>query len=169
MWQNQIRNLLAAFLKNCVLPDFSGKWTAKFWQLLEMNSTGIFRSIYCKNGAGQKTRPFTFCTATLWSICRNYPINLKQCTLPCPLEGWNCSLFQFLIFIFCREQDEVINIITHLTSQLNANYPITVELRRKCQLLQIRQICETKVYFCFCGYVKKTRKISNFAQKNPIV
>ena len=53
-------------LKNFVLPDFSGRWTGKFRQLLEINSTGIFRSIYCKNGLEKNRSFFVHCYPTVY-------------------------------------------------------------------------------------------------------
>ena len=60
--QARVHDQPGVFLLFFVLPYFSGKWTAKFRQLLELYFTGILQSIYRKNGAGKK-RPYTFCTA----------------------------------------------------------------------------------------------------------
>ena len=46
--------------QRCILPEFRSPSTGKT--------------------APEKKRQYTFCTATLRSICRNYQVNLKQCS-----------------------------------------------------------------------------------------
>ena len=53
-----------------VLPDISGKWTVKYISKSHRNLT--------VKTTPENSRPYTFCTATLRSICRNYPVNLEQ-------------------------------------------------------------------------------------------
>ena len=73
---------VGCLFKLFVLPEFSGKWTAKFrYRSFQRRTLPEFCSPFTVKTAPEKTQPFTFCTATLRSICRNYPVNLKQCAI----------------------------------------------------------------------------------------
>ena len=50
--------------------------------------------------AGGKNRPYTICNATLPSICRNYPLNLKQCSPPIYCSSILLVFLSQLLFIY---------------------------------------------------------------------
>ena len=64
----------------CVFNMFS--FAGFFWQMdSKVHHLKIleFCSLFTGKMALENFRPFTFCSTTLRSICRNYPVNLKQC------------------------------------------------------------------------------------------
>ena len=108
MQQSRVRILHAVFLKFIVFPDFSGKWTVKFQQLLEMYSTGILQSIYCKNGTRKKSSIYSYllhCYPTVYlpelsgKLKTVKDLYSRECYLE---DGINLiQFFAALAFAFC--------------------------------------------------------------------
>ena len=80
MQMTQIRSPHATVLQILVLLEFSGRWTGKF-RSFKSCILPEFHSPSTGKTAPEKNRPYTVWTATLRSICWNFPVNLKQCSV----------------------------------------------------------------------------------------
>ena len=113
MQQARVCILHSAFLICLVLLDFSGKWTVSTL----LKDTGILQSFYWKKCGGKFPSIYLLHCYPTRSFCRNYPINLKQCTIVLFVQ-YNKNQFSHFNHAYTDYTRTLSNVLSEVTRRL---------------------------------------------------